>query len=181
MSHAHVRQANLSGALAVALSDRIHEAAVASMGLGPSGPAALTALNGSAAGASIDALRRIVGLTHSGAVRLVDRLAGAGHVERRLGADHRSVSLWLTPDGRRAARRLLASREAAVESALSRLTAAERSALERAAEKILSGLAAESGAGDRICRLCDTEACGRPRGLCPVQRQGANPASSSLS
>jgi MarR family transcriptional repressor of emrRAB len=169
MTHAHVRDANLAGALALALADRMHEAVSNAGGRGASGAAALAALDGPAAGASIDALRRIVGLTHSGAVRLVDRLAAAGLVERRVGADQRSVALWLTPPGRRAARRVLAQREAAVESALAPLTASERAGLVRAAERVLGALAAEPGDGNRICRLCDTVACGRQRGRCPVQ------------
>jgi DNA-binding MarR family transcriptional regulator len=169
MSHAHVRDANLAGAMTLALADRIQEAVTQAGGQGPSGAAALTALNGPAAGASIDVLRRIVGLTHSGAVRLVDRLADAELVERRVGADQRSVALWLTPSGRRAARRVLAQREAAVESALAPLSPPERAALVRAAEKVLAGLAPEPRAEQRICRLCDTDACGRPRGHCPVQ------------
>jgi MarR family transcriptional regulator, negative regulator of the multidrug operon emrRAB len=78
-------------------------------GHGASGPAALVALDGEAGGGSIDALRRILGITHSGTVRLVDRLAGAGLVERRVGADARAVALHLTPQGRRLARRVLAA------------------------------------------------------------------------
>ena len=169
MSHAYVRDANLVGALAVALSDRVAEAAVRAGGHGASGPAALTALNGPAGGASIDGLRRIVGLTHSGAVRLVDRLAAAGLVERRVGADQRSVALWLTPAGRRAARRVLAQREAVVEAALAGLPAADRAALVRAAERILPALAGGPEGERRVCRLCDSEACGRPAGRCPMQ------------
>jgi MarR family transcriptional repressor of emrRAB len=169
MSHAHVRDANVVGALALAIADRVQEAAARAGGHGASGPAALAALNGPAAGASIDVLRRIVGLTHSGAVRLVDRLAADGLVERRLGADQRSVALWLTPNGRRTARRVLAQREAAVEAALAGLPAGERAALVRAAERVLAGIADRPGDELRVCRLCDTDACGRPRGRCPVQ------------
>jgi DNA-binding MarR family transcriptional regulator len=113
----------------------------------------------------------MVGLTHSGGVRLVDRLAEAGLVERRLGADQRSVSLWLTPDGRRAARRVLAQREAAVEAVMGSLTATERNGLVRAAERMLAALNDEPGAERRVCRLCDLEACGRPRGRCPMQQR----------
>src|SRR6195952_628579 len=97
MSHAQVRDANLVAALALALVDRVDDAVAQAVGQRGAGAAALAALDGPAAGASIDVLRRIVGLTHSGAVRLVDRLAAAGLVERRLGADQRSVALWLEP------------------------------------------------------------------------------------
>jgi DNA-binding MarR family transcriptional regulator len=115
-----------------------------------------------------------VGLTHSGAVRLVDRLAGAGLVERRAGADQRSTALWLTPAGRRAARRVLVQRAAVLEAALAELAPGERAALARAAERILPALAAGPDAGARICRLCDTDACGRPAGHCPTQGLNGN-------
>jgi DNA-binding MarR family transcriptional regulator len=169
VTHAYVYDANVVGAVALAIADRVQEAAVRAGGHGASGPAALVALHGPASGASIDGLRRIVGLTHSGAVRLVDRLAEAGLVERRIGADQRSVALRLTPEGRRTARRVLAQREAAVESALAALTPADRAALVRAAELVLPALAEAPDDEARLCRLCDTDACGRPRGECPMQ------------
>jgi MarR family transcriptional repressor of emrRAB len=176
MSHAHVRDANVVGALALAIADRIQAAAERAGGHGASGPAALAALHGPASGASIDVLRRIVGLTHSGAVRLVDRLAADGLVERRLGADQRSVAVWLTPAGRRAARRVLAQREAAVESALAGLPAGDRAALVGVAERVLPQLVERPGDELRLCRICDMDACGRQRGRCPVQRAERAPA-----
>jgi MarR family transcriptional repressor of emrRAB len=172
MSHAYERDANLVGAMALALADRVQAVAAQAGGHGASGPAALTALHGPAAGASIDGLRRIVGLTHSGAVRLVDRLAGSGLVERRAGADQRSTALWLTPAGRRAARRVLVQRAAVIDAALAELAPAEREALVLAAERLLPALAGAPATEPRICRLCDTEACGRPAGDCPMQLAG---------
>jgi DNA-binding MarR family transcriptional regulator len=169
MTHAYERDANLVGAVALALADRVQEAAAQAGGHGASGAAALAALHGPAQGASIDGLRRIVGLTHSGAVRLVDRLAAAGLVERRAGADQRSVALRLTPAGRRAARRVLAQRAAVVESALASLPAADRAALVHMAERLLPVLAGDADGERRVCRLCDADACGRPAGLCPMQ------------
>jgi DNA-binding MarR family transcriptional regulator len=160
VSHAHVaREANLLGALGLAVADRIAEAA----GPGGAGSAAeaLVALNGTGAGGTIDSLARVVGLTHSGTVRLVDRLARGGLVERRTGADGRSAALFLTPAGRRAARRVLARREAGVQSVLAPLTRAERTVFTRLAEKLLGELEAPKR---RVCRLCDAEACGE----CPV-------------
>jgi MarR family transcriptional regulator, negative regulator of the multidrug operon emrRAB len=173
MSHAYIRDANVVGALALGIADRIQAAGERAGGHGASGPAALVALHGVAGGVSIDGLRRIVGLTHSGAVRLVDRLAAAGLVERRGGADQRSVALRLTAEGRRAARRVLAQREATVEAALAGLPAADRAALVRVAERVLPQLVEAPGEERRVCRLCDMEACGRPRGECPMQRASA--------
>src|SRR5689334_2990208 len=141
MSHAYEHDANLVGAAALALADRVQSAVEQAGGHGASGPAALAALHGTAAGASIDALARIVGLTHSGAVRLVDRLEAGGLVERRRGADHRSTALWLTPRGRRAASRVLAQRTAVIDSVLAELPVPERAALVRVSARLLPLLA----------------------------------------
>jgi MarR family transcriptional repressor of emrRAB len=164
MREGQIRDANVVGALALALADDLRAATERAGGHGGSGAAALVALDGPVAGSSIDVLSRVCGISHSGTVRLVDRLEAAELVERRLGADGRAVALWLTPAGRRVARRILARREAA----LAVLTPDERAALARAAETVLAAMAGRDAAEHRICRLCDTEACGRPRGLGPV-------------
>lgn len=161
--HTSPREANLLGALGLALADRLGEAAAS----GSAGEALVT-LHGRRAGSSIDALARIVGLSHSGTVRLADRLSAAGLVERRRGADQRSTALYLTPAGHRAARRVLAAREASMHSVLVSLTDGQRRDLADLASAILAQLGAEPGKEQRLCRLCDLEACGRSRGDCPV-------------
>jgi DNA-binding MarR family transcriptional regulator len=127
--------------------------------------AALTGLHGLAGGQSIDTLARTVGLSHSGAVRLTDRLAAEGLAERRVGADGRAVALHLTPEGRRAARLVLARREAAIEQVLAPLSSTERDTLARLQERLLGGLTLSRQERRRVCRLCDVEACGR---ACPT-------------
>ena len=166
MTHTSARQANLLGTLSLAVVGAV-EAAVASP-LGPSAPAALVALEGYLGGEPIDALRRVLGLTHSGAVRLVDRLEAAGLAERRPGADARSVAVVLTPAGVAAAREARAGRERALEAALEALAPAERAALTELHEKLLAGLTGDRASAMRMCRLCDVEACGHDRGECPV-------------
>ena len=158
MSHAH--EANALGALALEVARRVQEAGDAAGPHGASFPAALAALHGLTGGQSIDALRRVVGLTHSGAVRLVDRLAAAGLAERRVGADGRAVALQLTPEGRRAARRVLARREAAIEGVLAPLTPSERATLAALHERLLRSVTDGQEDRRRVCRLCDVEACG---------------------
>jgi MarR family transcriptional regulator, negative regulator of the multidrug operon emrRAB len=160
--------ANVLGAVGLALSDRLSEAAEHAGG--PSAAAAIATLYGTRAGVGIDGLARVVGLTHSGAVRLVDRLAAEGLVERRRGADQRSTALHLTPAGRRAARRVLTGRHDFMHSLLSLLTDDQQAELTGLAESVLRGLAEEPAAEARLCRLCDLEACGRSRGDCPVAR-----------
>jgi DNA-binding MarR family transcriptional regulator len=163
VSHAH--EVNAFGALALEVARRVQEAGELASPGGASAPAALVALNGLANGQSIDALRRLLGLTHSGAVRLVDRLSAAGLVERRVGVDGRSLSLRLTPEGRRAARRILARREAAIEQLLAPLSASERATLARLHERLLGHTTSTPQDRRRVCRLCDVEACGRD---CPA-------------
>src|SRR6185436_6473081 len=118
--HMTSRDANLLGALGIVLGDLLDDAA--ELAGGASAATALVALHGSSAGDTIDALAGRVGLSHSGTVRLVDRLAGDGLVERRRGADQRSAALVLTPRGRRAARSVLSRREANLHARLGLLT-----------------------------------------------------------
>src|SRR3954451_11659767 len=116
----------------------MQEAAERSASLGASAPSALVALDGYLTGQPIDALRRVLGITHSGTVRLVDRLVAAGLVERRGGTtDRRAVPPRLTPAGRRVARRVLAAREAALEDVLSVLDPEERATLAALHDRLL--------------------------------------------
>ena len=164
MTHAH--EANALGALALEVARRVQEAGDAASPHGASAPAALTALHGLTGGQSIDALRRVVGLTHSGAVRLVDRLAAAGLVERRVGADGRTVALQLTPEGQACGApgpRPPGRRDRGV---LAPLTASERATLAALNERLLSALTDGQEERRRVCRLCDVDACGRD---CPAK------------
>jgi MarR family transcriptional repressor of emrRAB len=162
-----LRTANLVGALGLVLADRLSEAA------DPAGSTsaaeALITLHARGGGRSIDALARIVGLSHSGAVRLADRLVAAGLAERRRGTDQRSIILRLTPAGHRAARRVLAQRQAAMHSILALLTFDQQEQLANVAATILGRLAEAPELERRLCRLCDQDACGRARGSCPVR------------
>jgi MarR family transcriptional regulator, negative regulator of the multidrug operon emrRAB len=160
MTHAH--EVNAFGALALEVAGRVTGAGNP---YGASVSAALTALHGLVGGGSIDELAKVVGLSHSGAVRLVDRLSAAGLAERRVGADGRTVALQLTPEGRRAARRVLVQREAAIERVLAALATAERATLATLLERLLAHLAPSQQGRRRVCRLCDTDACGRD---CPA-------------
>jgi DNA-binding MarR family transcriptional regulator len=164
------RDANLIGALGLALADRLAEAGAPDAS--GSAAEALVTLHGRYAGSTIDAVAGIVGLSHSGTVRLVDRLAAAGLVERRRGADQRSAALYLTPGGRRAARRVLTRREANLEAMLALLTDGQRRELADLAAVLLGRLGQAPEAERRLCRLCDLEACGRSRGACPVAPRG---------
>ena len=99
-----MRLANLVGAVATGLSDAVQDAALTAGGVDARSAAALVALLDFAPSGSVHVLSQIVGLTHSGGVRLVDRLAGAGHVQRGPGTDARSITVELYDPGPHAGR-----------------------------------------------------------------------------
>jgi hypothetical protein len=88
---------------------------------------------------SIDLLRRVVGLTPSGAVRLVDRLEEEGLVSRGGGADGRSTLVTLTTRGRRAAEGVAGARGAVLTASLDALSSEERRTLEVLLSRLLVG------------------------------------------
>ena len=135
---------------------------------------ALVALDGWLAGTTVDGLARVLDLTHSGAVRLTDRLEAEGLVERRPGPDGRSRAVHVTAAGSAAARRLRDERFTALEDVLAPLDPADRTALTGALEALLGGLTRAGAAPVRTCRLCDADVCGHPD-RCPVTRAGQLP------
>ena len=171
------RQANLLATLAVGLNDRTRDAEETAAGHGSAAPAALVALHEFLGGASIDQLRQVVGLTPSGAVRLIDKLSESGLVKRGPGPDGRSRAVTLTRRGSDAARRVLAARRAGTETLLAGLSTSERDGLTPLLERLLHALTAarlgerassKTPPGGWLCRLCDFSACGRDEGTCPV-------------
>jgi MarR family transcriptional regulator, negative regulator of the multidrug operon emrRAB len=164
----HTRDANLLGAVSLAVLDRMGEATRAASGHGGSAPAALAALTTYLEGSSIDALARALGLSHSAAVRLVDRLEGAGLVRRERGGDGRSVAIGVTDAGRTTGRAVLAERERALDGVLDVLDDRERAELARLHERLLGGLTTGRAAARTICRMCDPHGCGHYDGRCPV-------------
>lgn len=169
MTGALDHDANLVGALALAVSDRTSAAMAEAAGVSETAATALAALHHFLERPSIDQLRQVLGLTSSGTVRLVDSLARAGYVRRRPGADARSTSVVLTASGRAAAKRVAAARAVVLNSALAPLSAEERSVLEAVVGKVLVGLMRPPGAVRWNCRQCDVGLCrGQDGDACPV-------------
>ena len=153
------RTANVLGALALGLADEIRAASERQAREGGPAPAAVT-LIGHDPGLSIDRLRRALGLSHPGAVRLVDRLAADGLVERRPSArDGRAVALVLTRDGERQRDAILAERHGRLLAALQLLNRRERVQLDWLAARLLSAFVRDDGHAYAVCRLCDEKAC----------------------
>lgn len=152
------RTANLLGAVSLAVADRIYQTALEVMNRAGETPAALIVI-GYGLGPSNDQLRRVLGLSHSGAVRLVDRLIADGLVERREASDRRAIALFLTEQGHTARHRLLARRLAAVRPILSPLSNSEQEALVTALSRILASLPSNDLERCRLCRMCDDRVC----------------------
>ena len=117
---------------------------------------------------TVDLLRQVLGLTSSGTVRLVDRMAESGYVRRGPGPDGRSTSISLTGAGRAAAEQVAAARTGVLLAALGGLSPAERETLRELMSKLLAGLIRGPGAVRWMCRLCDTGVCRGTEGGCPV-------------
>jgi DNA-binding MarR family transcriptional regulator len=159
--------ANILGALALRLTDEIR-ADMDALELDPAAVAALVHLS-KHPGESIEGLRRPLGLSHSGCVRLADRLVAAAYIERGSAAnDARSVALHSTRKGRALAAKALRQREEVLSRALACLSPAERATLGKLAGKILASEVGSLAAGLRACRLCDYEACE----TCPLDALG---------
>lgn len=157
--------ANLLGATAVGIGDRLDETGVRVTEMKGEGPAALLTV-GTRPGRSIEHLRQTLGLSHSGTVRLVDRLEERGWIERRASGSGREVELRLTGAGRRLRRELLDARRRVLEHALGGLTAAESDRLRAALRTVLATLPDDRVDAWRICRSCEHEVCEGE--ACPV-------------
>jgi DNA-binding MarR family transcriptional regulator len=168
------RAANVLGALALAVTDRGARAAATVGGQSASAAAALSALHHFLDRPTLDQLRRVLGLTPSGAVRLVDRLAETGLVARGPGEDGRSRAVVLTDEGRRVATELAAARAATLGGLLDGFSAHDRATLHELLGRVMANLVRDKDGGAWTCRLCDLAACGRAEGQCPTANAAAN-------
>jgi len=166
------RLENVLGMLAVAVSGAVQTAVDEAAGHTAAGPAALTALR-IHRGCSVDHLAGVLGLTHSGTVRLVDRLEEDGLVRRGPGHDARALSLALTARGARRARSVSVARAAAIERFLGNLDSAERRTFLTLLEKAVVTGVEDWDDVARRCRLCDLEACHAGGEACPLDRHMA--------
>jgi DNA-binding MarR family transcriptional regulator len=158
------RTANLLGALSLMAADRVREAT----GAEATWSAALVSLQTMADGGSIDELRRVLGLSHSGGVRVVKALSRAGLAElRRDPRDGRAVQVRLTESGRAEATRIRATRLEALDTLLDGLVPGERERLDALLAEALGAATGDIDDARHICRLCDPDVCGHPA-RCPV-------------
>lgn len=157
------RTTNLLGVVALAVAGRIEEATRDILSHAGETPAAVVVI-GYGLGPSNDQLRRILGLSHPGSVRLCDRLVADGLVERRAGRDKRAIALYLTEPGEILREELLKGRLAAIRPLLLPLTATEQEALASLLHKMLASMETTDLERCNLCRLCDDRVCSD----CPI-------------
>lgn len=116
-------------------------------------------------GVTVGELGEVLGLTGSGAVRLIDRLERDGLVIRQA-REGRSVAVRLSARGRRLAADLQRRRLAVIEGLLSSLTADERGQFAGMLGKVLRDARLGVGQARRVCRFCDHRRCDGE--ACPV-------------
>jgi DNA-binding MarR family transcriptional regulator len=162
------RTANLLGALALAVTDRLDLALRSATGRTGSDTAALVILSTELAGASQDALGRVLALSQPGVARLVDRLTAAGLLERLPGPDGRTHALEPTPAGREIAAKALRARAETMRGLVDRLDAQDRDRLSDVLARLLETITEDQSSARRLCRLCDPDTCGHHDGRCPV-------------
>jgi DNA-binding MarR family transcriptional regulator len=164
-----LRTANLLGALASEVAERLERQGRAHPNQTDSAGAALNLIS-FYEGCSNSALSRALGLSHTATVRLVDKLEAAGLVTSEPGADRRSVALRLTQEGRERARAIVQNRCLLLGDLVDSLNLEQRGQLDAILDTMLRRLVASAQQSDHICRLCDETVC--PPDQCPVHQKG---------
>lgn len=159
--------ANILGALAVLIQDRVESAWQSSLDLSPMAAAALVQIDNEP-GSSIEAVAGRIGLTHSATVRVIDKLAERGLVEKdRARKDARAQSLTLSKPGKRLAQQLHEARNQVTDDLLAGLVPEQRTALEQAVRAILHRCVEPGREADVTCRVCDDRRCSPE--ICPIR------------
>jgi len=168
--HPTSRLANILGAIAISLNDRL----VGTAGLATFDSPVDHATAGAAVsllrwlpGAPMPRLAAYVGLSQSAAVRLVDRLSTAGLVVRRREHGRRQVQVFLTPLGLAAAARIHRRRARVLERMVGKLETRDRDDLLRISERLARQLPEDQWHAMHVCRLCHFRSCGSDD-ECPV-------------
>lgn len=167
MSYNSSYSANLLGALGVALRDEQIRVMSEASGCDANTLSVLLAVF-TRTGSSVGDVAITAGLTHSGAVRVIDRLTTLGLVMRSVGEDRRFVALQCTDEGKAVARGVFAARRERLQEMVDALSSDDRTSLERIIATLLGGLPVTQADAWRICRLCEHACCCGSD--CPVGR-----------
>ncbi len=154
----HTTAGNALSAWVVIASDLAESATVEATGLPERALAALVLVSNRPA-CGIDWLYRRLGITQSGAVRLVDRLEDLGLLMREKTSGRREVALHLTGAGRTRLRQGLRARATRLEALVAPLSPGEQAQLVELIAKSLARGSRQREQADIACRLCDWDAC----------------------
>ena len=158
---------NLIGAFATSVSTAIESQISELGGRSLSHEAALVAIHNHP-NETIDVLSKVLGLTHSGAVRLINTLEQEGLIARKKSVqDARSVVLCTTQEGSERVEEILCSREAAIVKVLDHFSKEQKQSFTELLEVAMGNLTDKQSEARRICRLCNEGVC-RKLG-CPVE------------
>ena len=161
---------NLIGSLALKIHDLQMNAAVDVSSLSPTDCACLVSVAHQDTAQSISDIAAICNLSHSAAVRLVERLEKMGYVcKSKTRSDRRTVHVELTTDGYEMRDKILKARRSAIEPVASKFSNSDWKVIEWAAGFILADLTESRLESEQICRLCDAVACGGDN--CPVEKK----------
>lgn len=164
---ASAHAANILGALATLIQDRVQLRWQEDLDLSPMAAAALVQVEWDT-GCSIEQVAQQIGLSHSATVRIVDKLVERDLVAKdRARKDARAQSLKLTKAGRRTAQQLHAARNKVTDELLSLLPKQQVEALGSAVGAILRGAVTDPEESYVTCRVCDETRC-RPE-ICPIK------------
>lgn len=109
-------------------------------------------------------LAKVLELTHSAAVRLVDRLEADALIERLPKDQKKQVGLKITDKGRDMAGRILQVRQVVAGDFLSVLSEVQLSELAELSRAVISRNVTSELDSYQVCALCDESRCGD---LCP--------------
>ncbi len=123
---------------------------------------------GSAPGQPIERLRQALEMSHSGCVRLVERLMLAGYAERHVGRNKREAAIHLTAVGEQMRSDLLAARREGAWAVFSNLDNAERNVVRDHLARMLDRMAPDGNGAEGVCRLCEVAVCKD----CPAHKPG---------
>lgn len=159
---------NLIGAFATSVSTAISLQVSTLGGRSLNHEAALVAINNHP-DETIDMLSKVLALTHSGAVRLINALEQEGLVARHKSTqDARSVVLRTTQQGSERVRDILNKREAATFKVIEHFSDEQKQLFTELLETTMANLTNKQIEARRVCRLCDEDVC-RKLG-CPVEK-----------
>ncbi|RCS25797.1 MarR family transcriptional regulator [Phyllobacterium salinisoli] len=120
-------------------------------------------------GVNIGHVARTADISHSAAVRSVDRLVDRKLVDRWISpSDQRAVELTCSPMGKALSQKLFNARRETTRLLMDRLNPKQRTALTEFVDLMLEGVAERRSAAWRLCRFCDRSICPIP--ACPIGR-----------